>query len=299
MSTPDKGESLSAVIPIWNYSRHKQNIQAILFDLSKYRIEVILILDSEPSESFSELEALVVRLKLKGKVVQVIAGNPGDSRNEGKKWATREWITFWDCDDVPIIETYLYMITTAKKENSQLAIAGYRNEKEKECLVIDHGIEIKNTGAHIALNPGIWRMVFQSKFIQNIDFPSLRMGEDQVFFARALNSNPSITVLHEYAYVYRTGNKDQLTSSSIFKREILIAYYTLLKEKKKSHRHVKIVSTMLLRQELSILTQREIKFLVKVKVGLKFIVRSISNVDTLLLIIKYKISEARKKRTFF
>ena len=128
MPDHDKGKSLSAVMPIWNYSLHKKNIQTVLFDLSKCKIEVILVLDSEPLESFSELNDLLKQLKLTGKVVQVSAGNPGDSRNEGKKWATGEWITFWDCDDIPRIETYFKMIREAEKENSQVVVASYQNE---------------------------------------------------------------------------------------------------------------------------------------------------------------------------
>ena len=299
MPAHDKGKSLSVVMPIWNYSLHKKNIQTVLFELSRFKIEVIPVLDSEPLESFSELNGLIKQLKLTGEVVQVSAGNPGDSRNEGKKRATGEWITFWDCDDTPRIETYLKMIRKAEKENSQVVVASYQNENEQRHVIINHEIKIKNTGIHIGLNPGLWRMVFQRDSIEKIDYPSLSMGEDQVFLARVLHTNPRVSLLNEYAYVYKTGNSGQLTSNAIRKREILIAYNTLLKERENSHRHVKTISAMLLRQEITILTQRKIVFHTKIKVGVKFVVRSIFNLDILFLIIRYKISETLEKRTFF
>jgi glycosyltransferase involved in cell wall biosynthesis len=296
VSTNSKGNSLSAIIPIWNYSLHKQNIRTLLLDLTQFEIEVILVLDSESPESLVDIEKLVKQLKLSVKIIQIEAGNPGDTRNKGKQNATRDWIVFWDCDDLPIIETYINMITQAELETAQLVVAAYKNENKLTHNVINHEIESKNSGINMGLNPGIWRMTFQREFIQKIDFPSLSMGEDQVFLARVLNLDPIVSYLNEYAYVYGTGVESQLTSESHRKKDISKAYELLAKEHKSSRKHAKIVSTMLLRQGITFLKQPELKFYRKLKTGLGLFALTISNTDILKLYIKYKISESKRVR---
>jgi hypothetical protein len=123
------------------------------------------------------------------------------------------------------------------------------------------------------------------------------MGEDQVFLGRVLNSNPIISYLNEYAYVYGTGIQNQLTANLLRKREIIGSYQLLLKERKYSHRYVKIISTMLMRQEITILRLPKLGIYQKLRTIATLTLRALSNLDILMLFVKYKILEAQKKRS--
>ena len=82
----------------------------------------------------------------------------------------------------------------------------------------------------IALNPGIWRMVFRREIIADKRFPALRLGEDQCFLLDIGVFSRKAKLIGEISYLYNQGNPNQLTSQSRRESDVLFALDYSLKQ---------------------------------------------------------------------
>jgi hypothetical protein len=65
----------------------------------------------------------------------------------------------------------------------------------------------------IAINPGVWRMIFRTSCIANYRFPALRMAEDQVFLSKICLTEMKTQFTEKQFYKYYVGDPSQLTRS--------------------------------------------------------------------------------------
>lgn len=145
-------------------------------------------------------------------------GNPGDGRNAGLEIAKGRWISFSDADDYLNVREMLSLILDINKSEFSLGIAGFNVinehlEKNIKCS-LDKNRKLSEQAGEFAYMPGIWRMVFRRDSIHDIRFPSLNMGEDQLFILKYLSTNPKILIEDNIVYTYRTGVEGQLTGSN-------------------------------------------------------------------------------------
>jgi len=253
MKTP-----LTAVIPISNYNSHADNIKAILEIGSLHGVELILVMDNQPNEAFEALCHIATKLKIDGRVIQDNSGNPGGARNSGKRLATRHWITFWDCDDFPIIEEVIKLVKDAETAQADIAIGAFEIENLQNGILSRHDMNLKAPQVNVGLNPGMWRMIFRHDALQSVNFPNLSMAEDQVFIQRVINQNLKV-IFRKYAvYRYRIGVKDQLTSDVNRKKDLAAANNLAMSEYDSRGNQRKMAITMLMRQKLTILKSSDI-----------------------------------------
>jgi glycosyltransferase involved in cell wall biosynthesis len=211
---------LSVLVPIKNMSGRLTNIEIWLQRISHYNLEVIFIVDSSNDETFTDLNAIVDSNNYKRvKIIKGNFGGPGDARNFGITQAAGEWLAFWDSDDNPNVDAFVNMVNDAQQAGKQIAIGGWRKVNSNlEMFPVwfkkTYDFKLPNFFKTVR-NPGIWRWAFKRPIVEDVFFPNLLMGEDQVFLA---NLNIDWLKVYRYkknVYDYIQGNPSQLTTSRL------------------------------------------------------------------------------------
>lgn len=213
-STYRTKETLSVVTPFHRIG-DLQHIASWIPTATDMGIEVVLVLDS-----LSENEISLVRTALTKNFnqVKVSIGNFGSasaSRNAGIALASGEWVAFWDADDRPILSNFTQMISEAK--NCSIAKGSYSRQMEKEYQskkVTEISLEVKslNNICINAKNPGLWRWAFRRELIENIFFPEIIFGEDQLFLIEALSKVSEYLYSTAVVYEYNEANLESISS---------------------------------------------------------------------------------------
>lgn len=217
-----RGCDLSIIVPIGNFSKDKENLRLICNRLSHINVEIIFVLDSQPTEFIVALEEICrSNFLIDYKILAANLGNPGDARNLGLDSFSRSWVTFWDSDDLPNPTSYL---KHARPINTfpAMIIGAYT----------DYNLELGKYSKHLfgenerhnletfAFNPGIWRIIFPREVVGSSRFSSNSMGEDQEFVCKILSKNPKIHFSHEVFYEHYTGSSGSLTSSKLLMSDL-------------------------------------------------------------------------------
>lgn len=260
-------QDLSCVIPVSNYSLNGGNLKALIEATSEYNLEIILSCDSLAERELEELND-VIGSKPRVGPIQLIAGdfgNPGEPRNRGLKLATRKYLVFWDCDDMPNIEGIKCALESLKNESNDFIMGSFAilNGEEFEKA------ELLNTNSETALeilkrelirSPGIWRILFKRDFIQDLAFPRIKCGEDQVFIEKVLALGPKFETKSELFYFYRKGNAGSTSNLSSSRKDLSAAIREgeiLLKQK--NIFNYEIITSMILKQYFSFLKFAELR----------------------------------------
>jgi glycosyltransferase involved in cell wall biosynthesis len=243
---------LSAIIPVSDYTTHKDNIVRIINHSIEMGVELIVVIDNQAREVFEEAVSMFASLKGNGSVLRSEAGNPGGARNLGLTRATSDWVTFWDCDDEPVVKTVMEMLSSVRTTACQMLIGSYEvqnllnNEVDKRIIDSDHW------AIDVGLNPGIWRFVFKRELVVNLSFPDLKMGEDQVFLQRVFLKNPNVCVSQQIFYRYRVNVPNQLTGEKKNLISLIEANKLAAKEFRPGLATSRVLNTMLIRQYMTL-----------------------------------------------
>lgn len=208
---------ISIVIPSNHLDLDLDVIVGWISKLDPEKWEIVLVVD-ELHKDFSEQISLWRSLELvtRNKVIRGKFGNPGDARNQGLAQATGRWVVFWDSDDIPNAMATLRMIQEADRAGANVAIGAFRIAANGKELGPSSPPDRSGLGLlmYLVKNPGIWRFCFLRENIQSLNFPSLRMGEDQIFLAMMNLSGSRILLSSEVVYVYQASNVNSLTNDN-------------------------------------------------------------------------------------
>ncbi len=159
--------------------------------------------------SYPNLEVILVSLR---------AGNPGTARNFGLNLSTGGWICFWDADDEANLKEMRKLIDQAELGNFEVCIGSYQIvSKEK---VTDRILKPQSGLNQVAANPGLWRFCIRSEIARAIDFPPIKMGEDQIYLLRLNLPTRRILFSESIVYRYVNGQSLQTTNSKSSRKEI-------------------------------------------------------------------------------
>jgi len=203
---------LSVIVPISNMAGKLNQLSSWVTNSFNKPIQIIIIHDIADEATGMELKELIHKNKLSHVVlIEGEYGNPGYARNAGLEVATGEWCVFWDSDDKPFVSSILLALTEVNLEDE--VIIGRFNIRN--CLdgSVREGCTNITSYKHIAMNPGIWRMIFRSKIINGFRFTNLRSGEDQVFLSDLNFVNKNHKYMDKVFYEYSIGQESQLTNS--------------------------------------------------------------------------------------
>ena len=226
-------------MPIGNPERDFDNVVANVKEFENIdRSELILVIDSPDCPEVNALSKISSE-NPNVIVLHSFCRNPGDARNLGKEYSTGEWVSFIDSDDSTNFKNYVQMIVEGSLAGAELILGKYRLVNETGSVInLKENFSEPCIAKSIARNPGIWRMSFKRNLVEEVDFPSLRMAEDQIFLARLRFWERNIWISEFLVYTYRRNIVGQLTRNRDAISDLLkaqeITLGLLFKERPKS-----------------------------------------------------------------
>ena len=203
---------LSVIVPIHNMADRLANLFSWLRKADELRFQVILVCNQCTDFTKFQLESFIEEHKLVNvSIVECEESGPGRARNYGMKFIEGKYTVFWDSDDIGNPQETHELLT--ELQDCDVIVANYSTNRPlilatDKFISNDRGVELSEFGR----NPGLWRCIFLSSSIEGVYFGSSNMGEDQVFLARLLATNPEIEFHSSIVYKYFSGVPNQLTS---------------------------------------------------------------------------------------
>ena len=211
---------ISIVIPVKNVEKNLSNLKNILNQIKNQSVEIIFVQDIFDEPLSLNLQTLInSQSSRKIKLISVAAGNPGAARNSGISLVRGRWVTFWDADDQPNLDNLISIVMEAEEKNCEVCIGSFQILEDG--VLSSHVLNPKKGLNQIARNPGIWRFSFRSNLVSDVRFPTIKMGEDQIFLLWMKLSEKNFYLSSRIVYIYYRGSISQETNLYSSRREIL------------------------------------------------------------------------------
>lgn len=226
----DLFKSLSIVIPLRNMSGKLNNLFTEIKWLVAENAEVILVNDGSVDNTSNEIADYILKNRFQEEIVVINAkfGGPGASRNIGKEHVTRDWVCFWDADDTRNLQLMKAKIDL--NIETDLIVTDFQKINALEKLEVSQHKIVLSATYDLIVNGGLWRVIFNSKFIQNIDFLNLMVGEDLIYLAKVLDLSPKISKISQVTYFYHVGQEAQITNNKFINQNALISLNELFEQ---------------------------------------------------------------------
>jgi glycosyltransferase involved in cell wall biosynthesis len=216
--------TLSVIIPVTRMSGKLSNLKKTFEECFENEIEFIIVHDEQDEATQSELEKLIYNFpQLRIRLYRETFNSPGLARNYGISKSTGSWFCFSDSDDIPNSSNLIKTAKNAEKANADVGIGNLLIlSKDRKSLVESKYLEHYNRTSLAAFvqNPGFTRFVFRSKEFKLVEFPKIRMAEDQVYLARSKFLDHQIYISDLLLYKYYVNVTDQATKSPSSLKEL-------------------------------------------------------------------------------
>jgi glycosyltransferase involved in cell wall biosynthesis len=218
---------LTAIVPVSEMSGRLHNLEDWLSAIHHIDIKVIIVHDYRDSETERQLLSILNSIN-SSKIIFLSGtfGSPGAARNAGLERVESKFVCFWDSDDLPNPQSIIAQLE-AYKQDCDILVGQYvrssihakkiQHVKSKDCSIND-----------VAMNPGLWRMIFRRDYISSVKFQNMRMGEDQLFLAEVMTLKPRICFTRTVFYNYFVGHPSQLTQTPAAISELVVAFREIL-----------------------------------------------------------------------
>ena len=174
-------------------------------------IDYVLVFDSCNDQTLVEFDEFLNNPDKKNvKFLIGTYGSPGSARNAGLEIVESEWVVFWDADDVPYPNILHEEVQSVDQNRTDLIVTQFLTFRFNK-LSHTSSASTTKTKLGLAINPGLWRIVFKSRQAKKMPFRTFRMGEDQLFLAEYLSLNSRIHFSSKETYLYALGVPGQLT----------------------------------------------------------------------------------------
>jgi len=203
---------ISIVVPVYNVEPFIKQCLDSLINQTLKEIEIILIDDCSSDKSGIICDEYTVK---DDRIIVIHNENnirQGSSRNKGIEIAKGEYIGFVDPDDWVDLDFFEKLYNTAKKNKSDIV----KNERKK---IFSDGTEEIQTDLNKKIKKGLKKRapifllftyehttaIFKREIIikENVRYPNLRNGEDNIFLLCVTYFSKSITVNSGTYYYYR------------------------------------------------------------------------------------------------
>jgi glycosyltransferase involved in cell wall biosynthesis len=270
-----------------------ENLERTFAECEKKQVEFILVHDEQDSSTHKEIEGLVEKFdNLNIRLFRETFNSPGLARNFGIQQSTGRWFCFSDADDLPQISNLIKISQLTEGIDAQVGIGSILvvNDK-KELLTKSKGLEARLMSNIIsfAKNPAFTRFVFKSDVFRPVEFPKIKMGEDQVYLSRTKFLDYKIMFSDELLYIYFTNLPNQATKNALSLKELPVAIELLRQSLPNNSAQMKVfIEAQILKMSFSCL-KRRIKLTNSLLNISKLILTSpINSIYTFLIFMKVK-----------
>lgn len=196
---------ISVIVPVGNLQRDLNNIELMCSGDFGGFFEFILVIDQMEPLKNEQIKPISLP---NVKIVQCYNGSPGLTRNEGLKYASGEYVAFWDSDDL-IDKNVLFECLNQLEIDADLLIFDYRvtNRISGKEELIHNNAEI----GQCLRTPAIWRMLFKNDPTKLGFFGKYKCGEDQVFLLTCNLQDRNYAFIPVVFYTYLVHSEMQLS----------------------------------------------------------------------------------------
>jgi len=224
---------LTAIVPVSGMAGRLHNFENWLSVIQDLEIVVVIVHDYRDSETEKQLTNILAAAD-SPKIVFLSGafGSPGAARNAGLERVDSEFVCFWDSDDLPHPQFILSDLEIYSRDCDVL-VGQYvrKSEHSKDIPEFEsNDVSLRD----VAMNPGLWRMIFRRDLISSTEFRKMRMGEDQLFLVEIIALKPRVTFTDTVFYEYFVGNPGQLTQSPNAIIELFGAFREILVLRKRA-----------------------------------------------------------------
>lgn len=204
---------ISIIVPIYNGSRHIENLLNSLFSLSYRDFEVIIVNDGSTDDTLYKLETHIYE-KLRYRIINQQNQGVASARNTGIMNAKGDWLFFLDVDDLITSNYFDFVdsinISSECKKFPLLLIDGVVDDfggKEIKWEKTDIK-KINHDNVDFALNSKImryvWGKLYRRDYIleKSIFFEKYKVAEDFLFNIRLCVEGIEIKVINSGDYKY-------------------------------------------------------------------------------------------------
>jgi hypothetical protein len=195
--------SLTAVIPVGNYSARKSTISENIprFLANRAWLTVIFVFSGhsryEDEVSFrNDFGASIRESNVQALISPDVS--PGEGRNVGCRLVVTSHVVFWDDDDTPNLTNLMEAISTCSSDGLIVGQFSRRDPSSPRARIQS----CTRNRWHLFLNPGLWRIVFPIGVARSVEFCNSLIGEDVVYVMDILLTNPKTTFLLSEFYEY-------------------------------------------------------------------------------------------------
>ena len=229
---------VSIIVPVYNTEKFLDTCLSSLVNQTLNDIEIICVNDGSTDNSLDKINSYAQK-DSRIKVINQENKKQGAARNNGLRAATGEYIGFVDSDDWVDLNYYEKLYNTAKKYNSDIALAaniriGYGKTKkrlditkEEVANTLQEKIDIGNQ----AKNPCPTNKIYRHSMLKdnNITWPEGVYCEDKLFTIKAVYYANSIVTVPGVSYYYfrnpnstvHTKSKKHTTDKNQAKKDVL------------------------------------------------------------------------------
>ena len=218
-------ENLSIIVPVHNLKNRTGNLFSWVFSSAFVQSQIILVHDTSDNQSASEMRN-AIKAYSNIELIEEYCNSPGEARNIGLARAEREYLVFWDFDDLPIIPEFLVFFREFIQSGKICGVGGFNiSAGGREFKQLGPNAEsLSKNKSKLMVNPGLWRWIFKRHAIGNARFISSKLAEDQFFLATLEVYDQEIFIWENAVYKYFVGDPNQLTrNKSLEKLSLAVA----------------------------------------------------------------------------
>lgn len=219
--------SISLVVPIHRIPSDLDSILCWIPSLPS-DFQIIIVHDFKESPLSTSQKEKILSSHRNSDLVEGKFNGPGGARNVGIEHMRGKFVAFWDSDDSPVVENVIEMKELLNKLEADCIIGGYFKRNSATGITTQVIPQQNNWIFETSIEPGLWRFLIRRDIMHGIRFPTIYMGEDQVFLARLNGQVKKYQIYQKPVYVYNTHNPEQLTSKPVIVQEIYVAIRMML-----------------------------------------------------------------------
>lgn len=217
---------VSIIVPVYNAQKYIERCIHYLIEQTLEEIEIIVVNDGSTDNSMEYVHKLA-NIDKRIKIINQENKLQGSARNNGLSHAKGEYIGFCDADDFVDYEYYETLYKTAKKYNSDVALAEYvrvGTHKFKPRLNIDLEAVYENISDKLNVckqnkNECPTNKIYRTEFLRknHILFPEGVYCEDKLFSIKAVYYADKISTAPNVRYYYWENPNSTVNSKKTLK----------------------------------------------------------------------------------